>query len=81
MLPLQKVYLEAARKGITPAEIANVAGWYLPDGKADGMRVLRKLGLKPFQSNGKYYSNKRVHLDIAVKLLEGMRLDPVDLKI
>lgn len=49
--PLQARFRELEAQGITAIDIARRLGWY--ERRADKTRVLRALGIRSYQSNGK----------------------------
>jgi hypothetical protein len=69
------------RSGLTPAEVAVRLGWVMPDGRGDGRRVLRKLGLLGSHRNreGRARVQRSTRADIAVAIADALGYAPVDL--
>jgi hypothetical protein len=72
--PLREAFLRSDR---TAADVARELGWTTRRNVADGPRVRRVLGLRPYttRSGGKRYT-ERCDESTAVNILRALNLDP-----
>lgn len=77
--PLADAFL---RSGMTGGEVAQVLGWKHSNGRWDGTRVKRTLGLvKQQDGKGYVYKNRRMQYDTALRICAALNLDPVDVNL
>lgn len=78
LAPLREAF---QRSGKSPADVARELGWTTHKGDADGPRVKRALGLRPYTAGGRpgeTFMRKRCSYDTAVRLAEAIGVDPAD---
>lgn len=74
--PLAEAFL---RSGMTGGEVARVLGWKHSNGRWDGTRVKRALGLVKQQSGDGYvFRSRQMYYDTALRICTALNLDPVD---
>ena len=74
--PFRERYLQLVEQGELVTVIATRAGYSRV--VADTQRLRRDLGLRPDRTNGHEYYRQNVTDDVALRLCEALRLDPVD---
>lgn len=75
--PLREAF---ERSGLIAADVARTLDWYDYNGRADGHRVKRALGIIP-SGFGRGYGNKRIRstsYERALMLADAIGIDPVD---
>jgi hypothetical protein len=66
---------------MTPGEVARRLGWYDGAGRADGPRVSRALGLRPYVCDGRYIRRQRIQGSNAAALCRALGCDPWEVEL